>query len=598
MYNSHCDINIVDKSDAARKAPRDVCLLQPLALALAYLAIALTLIAPSHLPLTQRGTSGRRHSLSHVMALSRHHAAFSRPRTIEEIVHEAQNFDFNTGRSLQQWLRSAKMLLTEASICEEEDNLQTAYLYTYRHCELVLQRLPEHPDYRDPRFKQELAQARKAVQKGLVKLEQWKPRITQDHQRYVRAMEKRNAERERAQMQFNEGSSQHPTDDGSRRPSRHSIDSAPHTPTQTVNALNDRNFAVELARREIRRRDATRTSTKQAGISPATVASRRQGIIGREYGDEGYDQEGVREAGRHLEQRSVRSRDGPPASRQSQSSSYHYPSVPRKETHMDWKPSRPPSTAPRYRDTIPPALPAKEALYDYQTPELVSGPPTVPPRPRYDTSTSAAERDLEQATPQLPSRYTFEPASYTEAGEPLRTVILPPDLRSAFLNLAHTNTARNMETCGILGATVISNALFITHLIIPDQTSTSDTCDTTEPGDNALFDYCDSNNLLVCGWIHTHPSQSCFLSSRDLHTSSGYQVMLPEAIAIVCAPRHMPDWGIFRLTDPPGLPHVLDCKQNGLFHPHSEENLYTDALRPGHVMEGPLEFEVIDLRTS
>ena len=73
--------------------------------------------------------------------------------------------------------------------------------------------------------------------------------------------------------------------------------------------------------------------------------------------------------------------------------------------------------------------------------------------------------------------------------------------------------------------------------------------------------------------------------------------MLPEAISIVCAPKHNPDWGIFRLTDPPGLPHVLDCSQRSTFHPHSETNLYTDALKPGHVVEGEgLEFEVVDLR--
>ena len=73
--------------------------------------------------------------------------------------------------------------------------------------------------------------------------------------------------------------------------------------------------------------------------------------------------------------------------------------------------------------------------------------------------------------------------------------------------------------------------------------------------------------------------------------------MLPEAIAIVCAPRQNPDWGIFRLTDPPGLQHVLHCEQKGLFHLHSETNLYTDAMKPGHVVEGPgLKFEVVDLR--
>lgn len=56
-------------------------------------------------------------------------------------------------------------------------------------------------------------------------------------------------------------------------------------------------------------------------------------------------------------------------------------------------------------------------------------------------------------------------------------------------------------------------------------------------------------------------------------------------------------WGVFRLTDPPGMKSVLNCRQTGLFHPHAEQNIYTDALRPGHVFEAKgLEFEVVDLR--
>ena len=56
-------------------------------------------------------------------------------------------------------------------------------------------------------------------------------------------------------------------------------------------------------------------------------------------------------------------------------------------------------------------------------------------------------------------------------------------------------------------------------------------------------------------------------------------------------------WGIFRLTDPPGMQAVLKCQQTGLFHPHGEENVYTDALRPGHVFEAAgMGFEVVDLR--
>jgi STAM-binding protein len=96
----------------------------------------------------------------------------------------------------------------------------------------------------------------------------------------------------------------------------------------------------------------------------------------------------------------------------------------------------------------------------------------------------------------------------------------------------------NLETCGILCGTLISNALFISRLVIPEQESTSDTCETTNEG--ALFDYCDSEDLMVLGWIHTHPTQTCFMSSRDLHTHCGYQVMMPESIAIVCAPSTEP----------------------------------------------------------
>lgn len=57
--------------------------------------------------------------------------------------------------------------------------------------------------------------------------------------------------------------------------------------------------------------------------------------------------------------------------------------------------------------------------------------------------------------------------------------------------------------------------------------------------------------------------------------------------------------GIFRLTDPPGKEAILNCHKPGLFHPHAESNLYTDALRPGHVSElSGLQFQVVDLRKN
>lgn len=44
---------------------------------------------------------------------------------------------------------------------------------------------------------------------------------------------------------------------------------------------------------------------------------------------------------------------------------------------------------------------------------------------------------------------------------------------------------------------------------------------------------------------------------------------------------------------------VLNCRKTGLFHPHDEANVYTDALRPGHVVEvDGMKFDLIDLRPS
>ena len=68
------------------------------------------------------------------------------------------------------------------------------------------------------------------------------------------------------------------------------------------------------------------------------------------------------------------------------------------------------------------------------------------------------------------------------------------------------------------------------------------------------------------------------MSSVDLHTHSGFQCMLPEAFAVVCAPQYTPNFGIFRLTDPPGLQTILDCDHTEAFHPHPDLPIYTVRL--------------------
>ncbi|XP_078168381.1 AMSH-like ubiquitin thioesterase 2 isoform X2 [Carex rostrata] len=146
-----------------------------------------------------------------------------------------------------------------------------------------------------------------------------------------------------------------------------------------------------------------------------------------------------------------------------------------------------------------------------------------------------------------------------------------------FMELAKENTSSNLETCGILGASLC-------------QASNEEEIHAT------LAEL----SLIPVGWIHTHPSQTCFLSSIDLHTHFSYQVMLPEAVAIVIAPtdqtRH---YGIFRLTDPGGMAVLRECKERG-FHQHSEtldgSSIYESC---GHVYFKPnLRFEIVDLRSS
>jgi STAM-binding protein len=119
-------------------------------------------------------------------------------------------------------------------------------------------------------------------------------------------------------------------------------------------------------------------------------------------------------------------------------------------------------------------------------------------------------------------------------------VFLPSSLRREFLQIAADNTRRGLEMCGMLCGTTVNNALFISHLVIPQQRCTPDTCETEN--ESAMLDFCIDNDLIVIGWIHTHPTQTCFMSSRDLHTQAGYQVMMPESIAIVCAPRYEPSY--------------------------------------------------------
>lgn len=215
----------------------------------------------------------------------------------------------------------------------------------------------------------------------------------------------------------------------------------------------------------------------------------------------------------------------------------------------------------------------------------IQGPPSVSPLSPVDPSdgTNSHQNSWPAATVGPPSfDRSLKPGSLVSPGnnytmvDALRQLAVPAELCRSFLRLAEANTSRAVETCGILCGKLTRNAFTVTHVIVPKQCGGPDYCDTEN--EEELFLIQDQYDLITLGWIHTHPTQTAFLSSVDLHTHCSYQIMLPEAIAIVCSPKFN-EIGYFRLTDR-GTEEISSCKQKG-FHPHSKDPpLFTHA---GHV---------------
>ena len=90
------------------------------------------------------------------------------------------------------------------------------------------------------------------------------------------------------------------------------------------------------------------------------------------------------------------------------------------------------------------------------------------------------------------------------------------------------------------------------------------------------------------------------MSSLDLHTHFPFQLTLPEAIAIVCAPNSEPSIGVFRLTDPYGIEYIGQCQDQRLFHPHETtiplyEDINNQTLHARFVSK---TVELVDLRSK
>lgn len=445
----------------------------------------------------------------------------ARPQSVREIVSQAENFTFNTNIPFKHWARAADTLHQEASFALADGDHGRAYMMLYRHSLLILNLLPTHPQFKSPESQRAFKPLSRRIDSILGDLEHLKPAINEEYADWERIASAQPAP---------------PLPGKSLSPAADHLgltldDIGRGRLAQVLDASDHQDLAVDLAQKELARRENARSSLRAA--PPTSDALHLYGSLPQD-------------------QRDATSE---PAKGGIASvlpiSQYSYPSI-AKSKPVDYQPSgwrvmssatsptsrsansqlSPPPPPPKGGATrptqslayAPPAIPHKVPLLDGNSPRPSSPPPprgqlNTPPRPKKE-------------------RLSFKPGAYLENGDPIRPVFLPSKLRQTFLEIASKHTEAGLEMCGILCGTPVNNALFVRCLLIPDQRCTPDTCETEN--ESAVFDYCSGEDLLVLGWIHTHPTQTCFMSSRDLHTHSGYQVMMPESIAIVCAPRFQP----------------------------------------------------------
>ncbi|XP_015578603.1 AMSH-like ubiquitin thioesterase 2 isoform X2 [Ricinus communis] len=113
------------------------------------------------------------------------------------------------------------------------------------------------------------------------------------------------------------------------------------------------------------------------------------------------------------------------------------------------------------------------------------------------------------------------PCNQPSSSNILQDIHISERLMEDFLELARENTEKDLETCGVLSAFLEMGTYYVTTLIIPKQNSTSSSCEAIK--EEEFFAIQNERSLHPVGWIHTHPSQSCFMSSIDLHTQYSYQ---------------------------------------------------------------------------
>ncbi|CAG8443070.1 hypothetical protein C2G38_2185895 [Gigaspora rosea] len=503
---------------------------------------------------------------------------------MQKLVKEASDIKYIPGAALKTYFRSANALLKQANRYKEENDLISAYKFYVRYATLALEKLPYHPEYKKPEHKAGKAELTKNSNIVLGEIEKLKP-IIQERFR-------RSAEKELVTDDISSSSKDDQKDQTQEYSNKdyHNDENYQNREYSNQNDYQTRSYPSQGYQNQVQGssldlveqlKDIHLHSTSSEVTEPEVQSQQKVHYpnVSERNRSDGYQYSANTPrvvSSPTLQSYEVPLSGFPPFVESAQALPPQV--MPSPILSRQISPSIIPSPVSS-RHITPPALP----------PKIRNEAPQLPPKPNgysayYEDSKVIKDYNL------LP-----EYQAYTEGGEGLRRVCLPDDIYNIFIKVASKNTEKNLETCGILFGSLSHNVFYVTTLIIPKQTATSDTCEVTNEED--LIEY-EEKGLMILGWIHTHPTQTCFMSSMDLHTHSSFQVISPEAIAIVCAPKKYPNFGIFRLTNPPGLQKVLECTLRG-FHPHEcDAPIEKEITENGHIVMKKMALEVIDLRRN
>ena len=83
---------------------------------------------------------------------------------------------------------------------------------------------------------------------------------------------------------------------------------------------------------------------------------------------------------------------------------------------------------------------------------------------------------------------------------------VPKQLAQEFFNIAKENSLKSIETCDIIVGKDAGKKFTVTHLFIPKQQGTSDSCIAVAVDEDLTNNALQQNSCIVLGWIHAHPT--------------------------------------------------------------------------------------------